>query len=178
MTIKEDWKTWWEQQFPDSPPVGFLMRKIYSETWLRIHSLPSSKRYAETKVEYDELVRRHNIVATETLGEDSACYLIRGFPVEETEEKIWYEILKEYLADSVTLQFEATQIVWKSGLIDPLILEVADDRTRYVLIVGRDSRRIYAPYDGGADLFFANKQERNERKEAYKDWLSAHPDGF
>jgi hypothetical protein len=105
-------------------------------------------------------------VATETLGEGAACYLICGFPVEESEESLWYEILREHLGESVTLQFEATEIVWKSGVIDPLILEVADDRTRYVLIVARDSKRIYAPYDGGADLFFADKQERNERKVA------------
>ncbi|HEY9685137.1 MAG TPA: hypothetical protein V6C86_26420 [Oculatellaceae cyanobacterium] len=176
MTNEPGWKTWWEQQFPDSPPVSFLLRQLYGERWLRIHSLPSSKRYAESELEYEELVRRHNIVATETLVEGSACYLIHGFPVEETEENIWYEILREYLADSVTLQFDATEIVWKSGVIDQLILDVADDRTDYVLIVARDSKRIYAPYDGGADLFFADEQERNKRKEAYQEWLPSLPE--
>ena len=41
------WKAW----YPDSPPLAFALREIYPDLWLRIHSLPQGKRYAETDSE-------------------------------------------------------------------------------------------------------------------------------
>jgi hypothetical protein len=46
--------------FGDLPPVSHLLRRAILDRWLRVHSLPQSKRYAETDVEYEELIRRHN----------------------------------------------------------------------------------------------------------------------
>jgi hypothetical protein len=39
-------EAWWNNHYPEAPPVGFLLRQVYSDRWLRIHSLPGSKRYA------------------------------------------------------------------------------------------------------------------------------------
>src|SRR5215208_4167866 len=78
-------RTWWGEHFPGSAPVGFMLRQIYDERWLRIHSLPESKRYADTVGEYAELLRRHNQVATDALGDGSRCYLIEGFRVASEE---------------------------------------------------------------------------------------------
>ncbi|MEU8403165.1 hypothetical protein AB0C28_49000 [Nonomuraea sp. NPDC048892] len=43
---------------------------------------------------------------------------------------------------------------------------------------GPDLRRLYHPYDGGADVILTNTQERDTLKAAHTDWLSKHPSGL
>lgn len=62
--------------FGELPPVGHVLRSAIAERWLRIHSLPHSKRYAETEPEYDELLRRHNELALEVLGPRNPALLV------------------------------------------------------------------------------------------------------
>ena len=54
----------WKRRFVN-PPISHWMRD--SPGWLRIHSLPGSKRYPESDAEYAEMVRRHNAVAQAVL---------------------------------------------------------------------------------------------------------------
>lgn len=171
-----EYRAWWSEQFPDSPPVGFMLRQIYPERWLRIHSLPGSKRYGETEEEYAELLLRHNAVATETLTEGSACYLIQGFWVETHEEQGGWVVTLE--GEEQNRRFEVTETIWKHSQHDALLREVADWKTANVVFASRESGRLYAPYDGGADLIFRNAQERDELKRVYGAWLSAHPEGL
>jgi hypothetical protein len=42
----------WRQHWPDCPPVGHKLREPYRDLWVRFHSLPESKRYAEDESEY------------------------------------------------------------------------------------------------------------------------------
>lgn len=171
-----DCRAWWINHFADSPPVGFLLRQIYSERWFRIHSLPESKRYAETEEEYAEIFLRHNALATEALGQGSRCYRIQGFWVEpEKGEKGWVIALE---SEELKLCFEGIEMIWNHSQYDTLIREIADGKTANVVFVSRESGRIYAPYDGGADLICCNEQECDEWKRAYRAWLSAHPEGL
>jgi hypothetical protein len=176
MMKETECRAWWNEHYPDSPPVGFLLRQTYPERWLRIHSLPESKRYAETEAEYSELILRQNAVATETLGEGSSCYLIRGFWVESNEYQDGWIINLE--GSEQPLRFEVTEIIWNRSRYDDLLRDVADDRVENVVFVSCESQEIYAPYDGGADLIFRNMQERDEKKRAYQAWLSTHPAGL
>lgn len=52
------------------------MREPYEDWWLRIHSLPQSRRYPETPPDWEELLARHNTVATELLGDGEPCVLV------------------------------------------------------------------------------------------------------
>ena len=116
------------------------------------------------------------MIATSTLGEGSTCYLIRGFWVESNEPQGGWIVNLEGFDQA--LGFEVTEIIWNRTKYDALLREVADWKKANVVIVSRESQRIYAPYDGGADLIFRNKQERDEKKQAYREWLSAHPEGL
>ena len=48
----EAFQHYWTRTYPDCPPVGFRLRAAYQARWFRIHSLPASKRYAESEIEY------------------------------------------------------------------------------------------------------------------------------
>ena len=39
--------------------VGWVLRGVVPERWVRFHSLPESKRYAESEDEEAEVLRRH-----------------------------------------------------------------------------------------------------------------------
>jgi len=69
-------------------------------------------------------------------------------------------------------------ISWTSGSLDPLLRAVARYETAGVMIAGPDVRRVYHPYDGGADVLLADTAERDLVRARYAEWLSAHPLGL
>jgi len=44
--------------------------------------------------------------------------------------------------------------------------------------VALDTGAVYAPYDGGADLFFPSTWERDLARDRYRAWLSRDPGGL
>ena len=169
-------RAWWDEHFPDSAPLGYMLRQTYPKRWLRIHSLPESKRYADTEEEYAELLRRHNKVATDILGAGSQCYLIEGFWVESGDGGDGWVMTLD--GEELPLRLEVTEAIWGFGRFDALLREVADWKSANVVFASRESGGIYAPYDGGADLIYRNEQERDAFKGAYRAWLSKHPAGL
>lgn len=169
-------RDWWDALFPDASPAGFLLRQAYRRRWLRIHSLPESKRYADTETEYAEILARHNAVATDVLGQGSGCYLIEGsWIAPEKDAEGWRTHPSGY---EQGLQFKVSDIVWKSNQHDELLRDIADWKRTNMVFASRETRCIYAPYDGGADLILRDEQERAEREQTYRVWLSEHIEGL
>ncbi|MFI5613828.1 hypothetical protein [Amycolatopsis sp. NPDC051903] len=46
-------------------PMADTLKLAYPDRWVRFHSLPESKRYAENEGEYDIVLRRYNSVLDE-----------------------------------------------------------------------------------------------------------------
>jgi hypothetical protein len=178
--------TAWTASFPSAAPAGFLCRVAFPDRWLRIHSLPESKRYAETESERAEILRRHNTVASHMLGEGSDCIL---FLARFGQEKQWPadrdiplnadrpEYALTYENDGDVWQFFSTPVVWRSEQFNDLILASADDATGPLLFANTKLGAAYAPYDGGADLFFPDPSNVEEAKKKFRSWLSVRTDG-
>ncbi|MFE0156557.1 hypothetical protein ACFWY5_56185 [Nonomuraea sp. NPDC059007] len=67
----------WQARWPDCPPIGHELKRYYTSRWVRFHSLPGSKRYADTPAEYDILLDRHNTVLTELFdGQDALIVMV------------------------------------------------------------------------------------------------------
>lgn len=62
-----------------------------------------------------------------------------------------------------------SQIVWKPGGYDDLLIDVAEDRADPLLFAAADTGRVYSPYDGGADLFLEDKRTRDDLEEELKE---------
>ncbi len=194
--FKEQWRSWYGR----APPLAHLMRELHEERWLRIHSLPESRRYPDSTSDWDALLARHNTVATELLGEGGSCVLaVARFssgdspppgqlhdvpgapaltalgPVDDT----WpgAEALRQSYEDSAVWLY-ITELCWRRGTYDSLLRAVARDETGPVLLVSSETGRVYAPYDGGADLFFLTPGERQAARERHRAWLSSHPRGL
>lgn len=198
-SIKAQWTTWYDK----APPLGHVMREQHAERWLRIHSLPGSRRYADSLADWAELLSRHNTVASEVLGEDERCVLFvsRFAPQGEHAPEPLRDEPGAIMALSPTLLgpvderwpgakalnqapedgtawLHVAELSWHRSAYDDLLRTVANDEARGILLVSRATGRVYAPYDGGADLFFRTTEERDTARERYRAWLSAHPRGL
>lgn len=189
----------WESAFPHAPPVSCLMRDVYAERWFRIHSLPGSKRYPENEAEYAELLTRHNAVATALFGNGTPVMLVLqqyrfldddermgmampfALPAEPRFLRRVESAELEPDADPVgdmAIELRATPVEWRAGGFDPMIRAAADDRSLFFLITALDAARVYAPYDGGADIYVEDRATRDVWKRRYSTWLSSHPGGL
>lgn len=178
--------TEWRASFGGALPAGFLCRTALADRWLRIHSLPESKRYADTEAERVELLRRQNAAASYVLGDDADCQLLvtrfgenRSWSFEELplNGRTPVHILSAR-HDGDEFQFFGLPVTWRTAAFNDLILAVADDRTGPVLFADVQRRRIYSPYDGGADLFFPNPEVAELARDHFQEWLSTREDGL
>ncbi len=170
----------WVSGFGDFAPIGFVCREKLPSRWVRIHSLPQSKRYPDSEVEYGELLRRHNEAATLVLGAEEACIaFFASFGEEEGTpfpDAVRFTSVPELSSEEWPIA--AAPIVWQPGHFDRVIRAVADERFGRVLIANLRRRTAYGPYDGGADLIFESPDAARQGRERLSDWLSGRADGL
>lgn len=173
----------WRATLGRAAPVGYMMRRQRASRWVRFHSLPGSKRYAESRAEQAELIRRHEQAATHVLGPRSVCVLVTwASPRPSYREKEWNRAIQSRLRpfvrikiDGHDMHFLATTLVWKKGLLRRLMKLCADEKAGPMVMANLQKGTAYAPYDGGADLFLSNRTQARLCWGRYTPWLSAHP---
>jgi hypothetical protein len=183
--FRSRWLAW----HPGSVPIGWVLRHD-EDRWLRIHSLPESKRYPDTDAEREVLLARHNTVADAIIG-DAPCVLL-GFDYEGRYHLPLDHRLRAWLSDAPPVMriapdeddedaeptsIFASRVTWHPGAFDELMLDVAEDRLRF-LLVNWNSGAVYAPYDGGADLIWPTETERDAARARYASWLSLEESGL
>ena len=185
----------WRSHFDDCPPAGFLLHETFPERWFRIHSLPDSKRYAETAREMTALLARHNTVASDVLGDGAPCVIVTkaeynprvGRPARGHVQfaRLQLKPLVVVTANNPNdtgagwpIPLSYARIEWQPGSLDDVLIDVANALLGPFLIVSEATARVYAPYDGGADLILRTPDERDEFRNRYQAWLSTHPSGL
>lgn len=188
--------TAWSELWRGCRPLGHELRDCARDRWVRFHSLPESKRYAESAREQAEVLRRHNALLEElhsTTPQAASLLVITcswGFdgepvPREPALESVaprsiyWQSVLREADGDEefwVHLFVGAS--AWRVGELDQLLRLIAEDRTADVIITEPGLGWLYHPYDGGADVITNGYVERDILRERHGDWLSDHPMGL
>lgn len=87
----------WRERWAGVRPVGHELRTTAHSTWVRFHSLPESKRYPDTEIEYAVLLERHRRVledlqATQRLRAQADVAIGKASGTTEagsTEETVW-----------------------------------------------------------------------------------------
>jgi len=74
--------------------------------------------------------------------------------------------------------FFMAELVWRPGTADALLRQVADDVVSNVLFVSAEQATVFAPYDGGADVFLTSAFGRDMLRNRYAARLSSHPQGL
>ena len=193
--LKEEFELFWKMNFKEVIPLNFTFKQSYPKRWLRIHSLPESKRYAENELEMETILIRQNQIISDELQENDEIYLVRDeyfintgeienegeFYNEYDFKKISVLNLNEYYPidydKNDKLNILVTKRKWKKNGYNKLLEDLAND-VSLIFIVSIKKKIIFAPYDGGMDIIYQNENQRNLYKNKYKDWLSKRSDGL
>jgi hypothetical protein len=176
---KAKFLTYWQGIYPESPPIASFFKKRLSKRWARIHSLPESKRYANTKAEWDVLLDRQNSAINSLVEQHSPirivinyididCHLFKSYDLENIG--VFVDEEGETVYQSFT--FDTT---WESHTLNPILILIADGDLR-AFIIAPDC--LIAPYDGGVDVILKDARRCWQFKRKFKDWLSKREDGF
>jgi len=192
-SFEDDWRCF----YPGADPIGWMMRRAGAKHWVRFHSLPASKRYAETDEERGILLARQNALADVVLGPQAPCWLAQIY--WETPEGYvdlgddlhpqlkWpndsFQQAFRFLADEGDDEEHAwnayaSNVRWVAGAFDDLLRAIADEDAAPTLWMSTASGAVFAPYDGGVDLFLPSAGEVAVLKAAHGEWLSDHPSGL
>jgi len=182
MSEAEQLSLLWDERW-GTPPVGHFVRYDHPDRWVRFHSLPGSKRYAETDSEMAEILRRHHALL-DALGLSDWCYVIAPRVANEPADVVgrpdgwhWRTIDdRDYWEEPADIC--VSRMSYSSEAFDAMLRAVADWKIADVILGPADLRWLYHPYDGGADVIAASSDERDRLREDFADWLSSHPQGL
>lgn len=177
------WRTRWGRS-----PIAYQLRGWHADRWVRFHSLPGSKRYAETEEECEIILDRHHRVLAE-LGAQEDLYVVAAY-FEDEKGRVspdprhpgavpWLTIEPDDNSPyEIAARLYASMTRFDRQTLDPLLRGVADDELSGVIIAPLDLRWLYHPYDGGADVIAPTAHDRDILKNRHTDWLSTHPAGL
>lgn len=187
----------WKCLHPNSYPVGYMMRGAGDPNWLRFHSLPESKRYADNPDERVLLLARHNRIAAEVFGNGSPLWLVQTCwetpegmcEASDTQEQFracrdydlawaFRFLVDEDDEDEHAWNVHAAQTVWADGKFDELLWDIANENAAPTIWMSASTGAVFAPYDGGIDLFLPTQELVQRLRASYPEWLSDHPEGL
>lgn len=65
----------------------------------------------------------------------------------------------------------------RRATLDPLLREIADDRTAGAILAPRGLGWLVHPYDGGIDVITETSAERDALRSRHVEWISPYPGG-
>lgn len=188
-----NFEAYWQAKYPACPAIPYVLRDAYPERWVRFHSLPESKRYAENDAEYQIILHRHNAILDRLAKQDAQLLLIStefdgtGIPtradsplvdLDSAARCIWTFKADPNDDENYYRHLFMSEWQWKPGIFDPILRLVADWKIVDIMIVCADRNWICHPYDGGADFILPNQAQRDHLKSSFSDWLSSNPRGL
>jgi hypothetical protein len=174
-----EFRAYWERYHPGCLPLGWALRQVAGAPWVRFHALPGSKRYADVPVERRTILSRANSLGDWLLGPAQFCFVVEaqvgsnvglgGFAMTAAESDD---------PDYPIWSFYVRRERWRAGAYDDKLLSIAEDEPGRAIWVRGDNGAVFAPDDGGFDLFATTWQAVADLKTEWPDWLSSHPAGL
>lgn len=182
----ESFQAVWSRFHGALPPMGHVLRRAAQTPWVRLHALPGSRRYARDAAERQEILRRANILGTEVLAPGADCFLVQshiegGHPPFVSSCRVFARATHRFLDpddDDMTWIAEVAVLCWQEGCLDDLLMARADDETGPTLLMNCGNGAVFAPYDGGFDLFSPSRAEIDHLAQRHAEWLPTHPSGL
>jgi hypothetical protein len=160
------------------------------ERWLRIHTLPGSKRYADSDAEAAEIAQRQVASAQALFEDDAPVWLVTWRygslsgamnDVAPLGEKMGLPLVEACALavdeEDQTIAVLVAALRWSPSSSAPLRRAIANDEERAMWVHARTAE-VFAPYDGGVDLIFSSVERRDQHRSRFSAWLSSRPDGL
>ncbi len=179
MTAKQEFAAFWDEAYPETPPISYFFKQRMPERWARIHSLPQSKRYPDTDAEWHILLRRQNDVIDSLIAAGAAIrivvnYIREGNPLFSSFSMESIGVFRDMDAETIFQSF-CFETMWQRHTLDAMLRMIAVEQVR-AFVIGPEC--LVAPYDGGVDVVLKTEAARDHFKRRFKDWLSPRPDGL
>jgi hypothetical protein len=170
----------WQAKYPGTLPIKtHLNNRRFPNRWARIHSLPKSKRYPDTKAEWDILLHRQNTVIDSLVTQHAAItwvinwidadnYLFKSFDLQPLG-------IIQQATDEPQYQSYLLETTWESQTENPMLMMIAHEDLIAFMIT---ADCLIGPYDGGMDVILQDPHTCYAFKRQFKDWLSLRPDGL
>lgn len=181
----------WHSHFGELAPIAHVLRPALPARWMRFHSLPESKRHVENRQDKAELLKRHNEAAVEILGEDVEAILFLFAFLPQSDDLAprfakfaWARAFRFDAAPPLVYQPSqqddrivvcGCRVLWYAGAWDSMLRDVGDCRVNAVVMLNPRTGEIYAPYDGGADLFLRTPDRVAQLRRRWASWLPDAP---
>ena len=91
--IGREFEKFWNNYFNQTIPLNYLFKEVYRERWLRIHSLPQSKRYPDNDLEMNIILQRQNQIISDIYNENEEIYLVMANIIHKKEK---HELINFY----------------------------------------------------------------------------------
>jgi hypothetical protein len=184
---------YWNREYPESFPINHELKWVYPNRWFRIHSLPESKRYAESEDEYKIILERQNQLIDDLIGDETEVTISFGLYTNDitndnykklTDYGEFQKVLSidlhaerpEEYEDEMYFDIFVKTEKWKKESRNEILRAIADDEIRAMFVCPL-KKCVIAPYDGGVDVIVDSSQERDRLKAKYSDWLPDREDG-
>ena len=185
---------YWNKNYPEALPINYELKTVYPERWFRIHSLPESKRYAESESEYQIILDRQNTLINDLIDNNTEIITLFGLYTDDITNNNYKELndFGEFVkVEAIDLQKERPKEnehelfldiyikidYWTSNSKNEMLKAIADDEIR-AMFISPSSNYIIAPYDGGVDIIVDSIEKRDALKLKYYEWLSEREDGL
>jgi hypothetical protein len=196
---KQQFQQYWAKNFPEIPPINHLFKHLLKNSWLRIHSLPEAKRYAETDEEWAILLERQNTVFADLMPKNAKICIVSG--IYSNAEKVFEKEVFKGLPYFKALNFKELEVLdmgkissdwhdegifftpcfveekYEPNQFDSILKSIANDEWR-LFFLDPKSGRIIAPYDGGVDIIFEEGGPLSIFRKKYENWVSKREDGL
>ena len=168
----------WDQKWDNYVPVTHFVRGD-AQRWIRLHSLPASKQYAETDGERAEILKRHKMALADLLepqgnhnviviGQDYDWNDSGAFSFRRLMPTSWPWRAVRPEVDGST--YYAWVVEKQLSDLDDLLIAIAEGDAR-AIITNLSLDWMYVPYDGGMDITLPSRRERDAIAARYADWL-------
>lgn len=179
-------EAYWNTAFPGIRPLADALREHCADRWLRVHSHPDNRHFAESSAESSEMLFRQNAMGNRLLGPGAPCFLLtydwegaerlskrrRIGVLGDVSARPWLRLPADddHEGDVSVFGLETT---WRAGAFNELLLDIAGEREQ-ALWVAKESAAVFAPYDGGVDLIYPAAPERDADRICFASWINAH----
>lgn len=184
-----DLNAYWSREFPECPPVGFLLKRVYQDRWVKMRNFAEDGRSPETREEYDEICARQNSALSYLCEEDDRLVLITtSYSPDEKpvrDQKALRELdpsakfLHSVGVHELALEFDVptywhlfmSEWTFEAGCFDKLMRLVAQGAmfsgVFNVILLGPKSNRLMCLFEGGADIILESPQACDRFRERF-----------
>ncbi len=183
--------SFWRSQFSGCDPLAHELKHQFSSRWVRFHSLPESRRYAQDENDYLEILNRQNSLLTDLCEPEENLIVVLPEYADKASpnrpEKVAANLLPETVYwtsidqtdnDGLYFHLHVSHIQQNTDELEALLRCVADDEVRNVMLLCLSSASVFHPYDGGVDIIVPTTELRDALKARYRRWLSGRPNGL